>query len=91
MVGEELLDMTSKPPPALMVQEPVDFNISQPSWWPDQSVLSQMWPCWSRLRYQPRLGLMASLGRLPDKAEAAFPAGVSGVCTLLPHLPLPHP
>lgn len=57
-------------------------------------ILSQMWPCRSRLRHQSPPGLMARLGRLPDRAEALLPvpeAGVSGVCTLLPHLPLPHP
>lgn len=37
VVGERLLDTSSKARPTLVVQEPVGVNVSQLLWWPEQS------------------------------------------------------
>ena len=64
VVAERLLDMSSKAPPALMVQEPVDVNISQPLGWPEQSVGPRRGPAGlGRDNRPPR-----AHGRLPDRA-----------------------
>lgn len=74
VVGERLLDTSSKAPPALMVQEPVDVNVSQPLWWPEQSVRPRHGPAGLGGDNRPP----RAHGQLPDRAEAAFPADVSG-------------
>ena len=76
VVGERLLDTSSEACPALVVQEPVGVNVSQPLWWPEQSGGARH-ALLVRATGPP--GLMASF---PTERKH-FPAGVEWACPLL--------